>query len=214
MKPSEFPSTERLSWRVKQYWFEDGLAEAVIGAGFLLLALVFALSTRWAQPWSGVIRALVIFAFVLGNRWVVQRLKWRITYPRTGYLAYPRSDKATRMLWMLVAFVMGTTVVFLGAVLLSRNQERAYIAGLTVVLVLLYLFLAQRQAWTRGMFYAGVILLAGAVAVLLLSSPFWREAVLQGCVHFALVGLAQIVGGLLTLRGYLRRHPSPVEGES
>jgi len=97
--------------------------------------------------------------------------------------------------------------------LLSHNQERAYIAGLTVVLVLLYLFMAQRQACTRGMFYAGALLLAGAVAVLLLPSPSWREAVLRGGVHFALVGLAQIVGGLLTLRGYLRRHPSPLEGE-
>lgn len=155
MRPSERPSSERLSWRVKQYWFEDGLAEAVTGAGFLLLALVLALSTRWAQPWSGALQALVIFAFVLGNRWVVQRLKWRITYPRTGYLAYPRPDKATRALRSLVAFVAGAGAIFLGAMLLSHNQERAYIAGLTVVLVLFYLFMAQRQAWTRGVFYAG-----------------------------------------------------------
>lgn len=208
---STLPSPDHLPQRVRRYWVEDGLVEAMLGAGFLVLALVLALGQRCPSWLEGLLQAAAIVALVLGVRWSVTRLKWRVTYPRTGYVAYSRGSPARRVARLLGAFTGGAAVIFLSASLLARHHYRGYLFLLTVLLAALYLLLARWRAWTRGVAYAGVALFAGAVAVVLLSVPFWREVALQGGVHLALLGLAQWLGGLWTLRRYLRQHPRPLE---
>jgi len=204
------PSLER---RVRHYWIEDGLAEMVVGAGFLPLAVLLALSgqphTDQAPFWRWV-RAIYIVAFVVGTRWLVQRLKWRITYPRTGYLAYSRPRWERRLLRIVFVAAAFAGIAFLGLTLLA-DRSRAYPLVLSLLMAGLYLGMAWSQAWPRGVGYALVALLSGWAALVWWDHPVWSDLVRHGALHFAALGVAQIVGGAWALWRYLNRHPKPIE---
>ncbi len=207
-------SPQSFERRVRRYWVEDGLAEMVVGVGFVLLAFLLWLSARpgavaQIRIW-GLIRTLYILAFVLGTRWIVQRLKWRITYPRTGYLAYPRQRLSRRLFRILIAAAAFAGVAFLGLTLLT-DSPRAYLLVLTLVMTGLYLGMAWSQAWGRGVGYALVVLLSGGAALVWWDHPIWGDLIRQGGLHFVALGLAQILGGAWALWRYLRRHPRPIE---
>jgi hypothetical protein len=81
---------ERRSWH---YWFEDGLPSMVTSAGCLLMAF-FLLYPRHRSDspftFAMVLVALFLYgAILLRNRQVLDWLKARITYPRTGYVSPP-----------------------------------------------------------------------------------------------------------------------------
>ncbi len=202
--------------QARRYWTEDGFAELVVGVGFGGLALLLWLSNGAGVAQEGlwgVVQAVYILAFVWGTRWVVQRLKWRFTYPRTGYVAYPRRPWGRRLVRALSAAAAVAVAAFLGLSFL-HGAPHAWLLVLTLGIAALYLGMAWAQAWPRGAGYALVALLSGVVALLiwpLLPESRW---VLQGGLHFALLGAAQIVGGVWALRRYVRAHPRPVEEET
>ncbi len=203
--------------QVRRYWTEDGFAELVMGVGFVGLAMLLWLSDRssavQARLW-GVVQAVYILAFAWGTRWVVQRLKWRVTYPRTGYVAYRRQRLHRRVVrFMALAVGVAGVVVLVGLVLLERTP-RLYLLALTFGLVGLYLGLAWSQDWGRGVGYAVVALLSGGAAWAWWSLPFWGTWILQGGLHFVALGVAQTLGGAWALWRYLHRHPRPIEEES
>ncbi|HFC08909.1 MAG TPA: hypothetical protein ENJ54_03480 [Chloroflexi bacterium] len=203
--------------QVRRYWTEDGFAELVIGVGFVGLAVLLWLSDRsgaaQARLW-GVVQAVYILAFAWGTRWVVQRLKWRVTYPRTGYVAYPRQWLRRRVVRFMVLAVGVAGVIGLAGLVLLDGTPRLYLLALTLGLAGLYLGLAWAQDWGRGVGYAVVVLLSGGAAWAWWHFPFWGAWSLQGGLHFATLGVAQTLGGAWTLWRYLRRHPRPIEEET
>ena len=203
---------ESFERQVRRYWVEDGLAEMVIGAGFLFLVLLMFLTQRYAAPFWRVLKSAYIIAFVVGGRWLIQRLKWRITYPRTGYLAYSRRHTPWQRWLIAIVISLSFIALFVGIVLLARMEEVGYLVTLTLFLALPYIGLARSQDWPRGLFYAAAVLPLGGLAILLLPHPLWGKIALQGGVHLGGLGLLQIFGGMLTLRRYLQRHPEPLEG--
>ena len=80
---------KQVEQRVKRYWYADGIAELTSGGMFLLLGIYFA-----AQGILGegslisvilqISLMLVMIGGAFGVRWVVNTLKARLTYPRTG----------------------------------------------------------------------------------------------------------------------------------
>jgi hypothetical protein len=86
--------------RVKRYWFKDGLGELVGGGMILLIGLYFA--GQEGLPEGSVGRTLLQSSLVLlviggalATRWLVNSLKTRLTYPRTGYVEYEPGPKNT-----------------------------------------------------------------------------------------------------------------------
>src|ERR1700683_1965993 len=81
---------EQRSWA---YWFADGLPYLIAGAACLLIGL--ALLGAQARPRKPLVIVLVAVALVLYGvvffrmKQVIEWLKSRITYPRTGYTATP-----------------------------------------------------------------------------------------------------------------------------
>lgn len=77
---------EQRSWR---YWFEDGLVTLVGGFGCLVVAFfLFYDHERPITPLTLAVTLLALFlygAVLLFQRQIVEWLKARITYPRTGY---------------------------------------------------------------------------------------------------------------------------------
>ena len=78
--------------RTRQYFYEDGFIEIAVGILFLMLggyffATVALPATSRIKSWLDASFVLVILAglFLVGR--LVRFLKFRITYPRTGYVA-------------------------------------------------------------------------------------------------------------------------------
>ncbi len=86
--------------RAIQYWLVDGVGELFVGFIFLLAVIVYYLQEL--SPGSLLSRVLGITSVILvcggafGGRWIIQRIKERTTYPRTGYVAYKSGWKNKR----------------------------------------------------------------------------------------------------------------------
>jgi hypothetical protein len=78
--------------RASRYWFDDGLPTILVGTAYLLMAFFL----LYPREGSSTFAAIVSFAAVLGygmlilrQRQILDWLKSRIIYPRTGYVAPP-----------------------------------------------------------------------------------------------------------------------------
>ncbi|MEN6409830.1 MAG: hypothetical protein ABFD44_08980, partial [Anaerolineaceae bacterium] len=105
--------------RTQRYWYADGANE--IGSGLVILLLAFSFKLLdWADPdgrigWVvGILQPVVI----LVGSWVTSRLvrtfNEHVTYPRTGYISYPRKPWKRRL---TLALIGGGTAALLAAVL-------------------------------------------------------------------------------------------------
>jgi hypothetical protein len=191
---------DRAMRRTKRYWYEDGLSELASGVIFVLLALVFYLELA-APPWSG-FSAIALPAIVIGGasvaRWLVVAAKERLTYPRTGYVAYPRAKSARSR--AASALVAGTLGISISLLLVNAPAALAWIPalqGLAIGAALLYL----GNQLGLGRFYALAFLsvVAGTAA-----SRAGLGDIAGSAAYFAVMGLALAAGGALTLRSYLR----------
>src|SRR5512134_901672 len=87
--------------RVKRYWYTDGIGELTGGGMFILLGIYFALQEFLGQNsmisiilQSSLVLLMIGGAFI--SRRLVNALKVRLTYPRTGYVEYQVNDHDTR----------------------------------------------------------------------------------------------------------------------
>jgi hypothetical protein len=107
--------------RTLQYWTVDGVGELFVGLLFLLVAIVYYLqeSTTGSllSKVFGIVSVILVCGGAFGGRWIMQRVKERTTYPRTGYVAYKREKYskgdvaiAVGVMALILAFVIFTTV--------------------------------------------------------------------------------------------------------
>ncbi len=199
--------------RVRQYWYEDGLVE--IGAGVVILliaALYLSAALFMPAPLGALVTAfapmLVILLWVLGGRKLIQTLKEKITYPRTGYVKYhvdPRSRSIPRRVLVLIiaASVSALVIIF------SANIPEYLYAVLTGVLASVIMFIMGYQANVKRFYWIGlwVIGVGALVSFLPIAAPWDMPTLVGG------MGLGWLVSGLFSLAHYLR-HTSPAEPHS
>ena len=107
--------------RALQYWIVDGVSELLVGFIFLLAAIIYYVQA--SIPGSllskilGIASVILVCGVGFGGRWMIQRIKERTTYPRTGYVAYKSGWKnkwnvviAIVVMALLLAHVVFTTV--------------------------------------------------------------------------------------------------------
>ncbi len=193
--------------RAIQYWFVDGLAELAAGLVSLFLALIFwiwefAFTWRWSLPVILVAGLVVSF----GIRLIIQRIKVRTTYPRTGY-ASPLSGMESK--WSVV-ILAAFTLFLLGAnFLLSTLGQR----GLLWSPALAGLAFAFLFAWTgvitklRRFFLLALFSLGFGVIFAAIGLDYFRGAgALAG-----LVGLVLLYQGYRIRKTYLNQNPAQHE---
>jgi hypothetical protein len=161
---------------------------------------------------SGILQASLILLLIGGmfiGRRLINALKTRVTYPRTGYVEYQVDEGAikSRRIWvMLLAFAISAlTMVFVR--LFQFFDSIVAITGVAVGLILVVLR-AKSARLTR--FYV-----LGAVSVLLglgLSLSGLPNAYSLG-LFYGLMGVGFMISGGLTLRRYLEENPLPAEAE-
>ncbi|RPI33584.1 MAG: hypothetical protein EHM70_05575 [Chloroflexota bacterium] len=188
--------------RPRRYWKEDGLAELVIGTLFLLAALLFYIQTLSAAGSIGralidVLIPLLLVGMYLGSKRLVEMIKSRLTYPRTGYVAYRRPERKHSRLAIAVALT--ATLLITGVVFAVGPQALQWIPLLDGVLLgIIFIFIGQGAV--RFSVLAAVSLLSGIALALQQVGGYLGHA-----AFFGLAGLALIVSGGLTLWSYLYR---------
>lgn len=190
--------------RPQRYWYVDGLAEIGGGVVILSLGILFGISGLFAEGKSkglltGIGQPVLIIGLSLLVRWIVAHLKERITYPRTGYVAYRRPEPRRRISGILLAVLFATGIGLV--VFISRSWlNLQWLPAITGVFAgLLILIIALRIRLLRFYLLAGFTLAVGiATALLKLAEPY------DSTVFFCGLGLGWIVSGAATLIRYLR----------
>jgi TRAP-type uncharacterized transport system fused permease subunit len=205
------------SRRAKTYWEIDGLPVMLVGASTILIGLLLYFATfqsAWFLP------ALAVFFLlwsVLNKKETLEKLKARITYPRTGYVAPPLAYEQAEY---LSTIPLSESEIGEGQV----DRRRAAISRVTVVPLGIVLWIATLLLGNRWPACAACVV--GAVDLWWKSSknPPWINILLflvQGAAMAVFsvprgVGIALGLNGVtLMVRGagmffcYLRQHPAP-----
>ncbi len=193
------------SQRPQRYWYVDGLSEIGAGAVIFFFGLFSAVvGLLPAGGYKGLLLGIGQPALVIGlavlARWAVARLKDRITYPRTGYIAYRRAEPRKRIGGILLAAGISAgigLVVFISRNWLNLRWLPAITGGFAALLTLL---IALRIRLPRFYLLTGYTLFVGVVTGLLrLADPY------DTALFFGGLGIGWILSGAFTLAGYLRR---------
>jgi hypothetical protein len=92
MRAAQSPvlEAEQRAWR---YWFSDGVTNLIVGISILLMAFCILYPPHWPpSPLALAAWAAALFGYVslmIRHQTVVEWLKARTTYPRTGYVQSP-----------------------------------------------------------------------------------------------------------------------------
>ncbi len=184
--------------RTRRYWYEDGFVEMGLGLLFGALGLVFGLeasaSTGPVRVAAVAILTLLLFLGTLVVRRAIKASKERLTYPRTGYVAYRRNSSSNRTI-LAVLVIVGGTAISLGA---SGATPGRVLALQSLTLAAVLLIPAYRFGLRRFYFLAAVALIAGGAAEALGAGDVGGSALLYGAT-----GIATLLSGAWTLRSYL-----------
>ncbi|HET7144827.1 MAG TPA: hypothetical protein VFI68_12475 [Anaerolineales bacterium] len=207
--------TYQIEQRVKRYWYNDGIGELMGGGMFLLLGLYFSAQQYLGDRSfvGGLLQAgfvVILIGGVFLARRLVNALKERVTYPRTGFVEY-RTNNRNAILMRVLSVVVGMTVAMVSIFVVRRFEMIDAMVAVTGVLIAFILI--AKQGWSSGMgrFYflsAASIVFGGVLSM----SGFARGYNLG--LFYLLMGIAFALSGGLTLKRYLRENPLPPEAEN
>jgi hypothetical protein len=203
------PQFDEAPRRAGRYWYEDGLVEIGTGLLFLLLAGLFAVEALAPAgalpPWFSaagipliILGGIVLLGLGLGA------LKRRLTYPRTGYVAYP----PTRPIRKALAAIIGGTVGLLLVLLLLAHPEwlKALPAVQGAAVAAVWLLLSLRMGVPR-MAMQGLLALAAGVA----ASLAGLQTSLATASVFGAAGVGSFTSGVFVLVRYLQTTAPPAK---
>jgi hypothetical protein len=200
--------------RVKRYWFKDGLGELVGGGMMLLIGLFFA-GQKWL-PQGSMGRTLLqssltvlLIGGALAMRWLVNKLKTRLTYPRTGYVEYepgPKNTPSRRVFTAGIAISVSALLVIFGRSFGSFN----WLPGFTGLLFGVVFIILRARSNGVGRFYVlGTFCVILGMALSFSGLPMGYSLGL----FYGLTGIVSMVSGGITLISYLRENPLPDESK-
>ncbi len=198
--------------RTKRYWYDDGLSEMGAGAVFLAICLLFAFESR--MPDGSPLRAISAFGLpviVIAGGWLVGRAvraaKERISFPRTGYVAYRKPPVRRRAIAMGVAFGIAVGLVaalaYLGPL---STRWIPFLDGLIIGSFMLYVAfgLGIPRFYAQGV--ASVLFGAGAVR-------YTTDVTLGTALYFGATALVLLLSGLAVLKRYMSHTEPPTANE-
>ncbi|RPH61577.1 MAG: hypothetical protein EHM81_03975 [Chloroflexi bacterium] len=198
--------------RAIQYWFEDGIVEIAVGVLFLLLAGYFYVdATQPDSLLANLLGGLFVLLLVSGwylVGWIIKLLKERLTYPRTGYVAFRRDKNSQKPVRLALALSVGALMAAMFATLaLNPPLGLNFMPlGSGLVMALVFGLIGYRTALPRFYLLAAFGLVLGAgLGLSQIGNGLGMTAI------YALMALALIGTGLVILSRYLRQNPAPAE---
>ena len=210
-------NTENTLNRAYAHWLQDGIFEIgfgilLTGVGTLRAIIHFEREKPAAYYWLSVGLLLFMIGFAWGGKHITGLLKSRISYPRTGYMAFkPYKYNFISMIVLLIfTAILGAIV---GVLATQPNQQE--IGGIVpftqgIVGAIAFTYTAKRTEVKRfyylAVFSLGIGLVIGVLGV----------GVVLGLSFFYLsIGMAMVVSGCAALVLYLRSHePVDLDGKS
>jgi hypothetical protein len=198
--------------RPLQYWYEDGIPEIVTAGTFGVFAAWYAaiLLLPDGAPVTTILRAtfvLVVIGGIFASARVVRHAKRRVTYPRTGFVAYRRSRGHARRAIMVAGFILLVLVAFaaVGGTSFGVNIS-VLVCGIAAGVGLLVTALRYHVVRLR---YVG----AGVAAAGIVSAVLATNDELSFLIFFLAIACLFAVSGSMALRRYLRKTPRVHEPE-
>lgn len=214
-------NTQNTLHRAYAHWLKDGLFE--IGLGILLTgvgtlrAIIHFAGEKSAPYYYWLVAGLLVFMFgcAFGFNWIGKALKARITYPRTGYIAFkPFSFNFRNILGMIVLLIFaGLLGGMLGMLSTHPNQQKigVFVPIGQGIVAALALTLTARRVEIKRLYY----LAAFSIGVGLVIGALGVGVVLGISLFYLSSGLVLMVSGSVALRQFLRSHePADLNGES
>ena len=198
---------EKIEKRTVQSFYDDGLNEIVLGLIFVLLGGYFFAQAAIPEgsPFNAALSVLFVFVIIssgfLVNRFI-RFFKRRITYPRTGYVAFKKKEPSPkrRAATMIVAGIIAASLSALYT--LSPSLKALFPALNGLLFAVAVLLIANKIGLVR--FYV----LAAASAVIGVAVTAAGVGDIKGVsLYYGLFGAAVTVSGLATLVVYLRKSP-------
>ncbi len=166
----------------------------LFGAVGLVLLLEASASPGVVRVAAVVTLTLLVLLGTLAVQRAIKTSKERLTYPRTGYVAYRRTSPNSRTV-LAVLVIVGGTAIALAASAATPGRVLA-LQSLTVAAALLVP--AYRLGLRRFYLLAAVAGVAGCAAVVLGAGEMSGSALVFGAT-----GIATLLSGAWTLRSYL-----------
>lgn len=235
ISPSSVLAAEQRAWH---YWFADGLPTLVAGVGCLLLAVCLGYDhTNDSSPFTMALALVGLFlygAVLLFQSQIIEWLKIRITYPRTGYTNPPYFADETSKPVNILALSMQRADTKLAADIERLRKDRTQRLLLACVVVALaaaaMMFIQNRWIcavagvvlalavwiWGRKDQHFSWVVLGGFPFMGFILAIFFADHIpgLQRVIYFlGAAGVIFILDGALSLFRYLRQNPLPRQTE-
>jgi hypothetical protein len=198
--------------RVKRYWYSDGIADISVGAMFLMLGLFFGVQGYFGEGSTvsvilQVSMVLVMVGGIFGVQWLVNTLKSRLTYPRTGYVEYRAKDKDSnqrRFVVIGVALIIAVASIVLFD-FIRELDTMVLTSGILVGIV--FIALRGKSTGVTRFYVLGVIAIILGVGLSLgdLSQEY------NLALFYGLEGIMLMITGGIVLQRYISENPMPAD---
>ncbi len=205
---------KQVEQRVRRYWYTDGIAELASGVMFLLVGLYFGVLGYFEEGSlvSVILQVSMVLVMVggaFGVRWLVNTLKSRLTYPRTGYVEYRVNEKDAKMRrYVVMAVAMSFAIASIVLIDFIRGLE-SMVLFTGVIVGVIFIALRGKSSGLKR-FY----LLGGLSIVLGITLAFSKlSQVYSLSLFYGLLGIGILISGALVMRQYLDENPLRSEHE-
>jgi hypothetical protein len=197
---------DQVTRRTRQYWFVDGLAELSVGGTFVVLGLYFYLQSILPEGslllfilQAGFVILLIGVIFL--SRYIVRRLKSRLTFPLTGYVSYKRASNKQRVVSAGLATIIASLNV---ALFMTTPLSLNWIPAITGLIVgIIWLISAIRVGLIRFYLQSILSLLLGVALSLARLETYQSLA-----IYYTVMGIVLLISGGVTLAKYLHQYPT------
>ena len=206
---------KQVEQRVKRYWYTDGIAELASGGMFFLLGLYFGVLGYFEE--GSLVSVILQVSMVLlmvggafGVRWLVNSLKSRLTYPRTGFVEYRVNEKDAKVRrYVVLAVAMLVAIASLVLVDYIRSLESMVLV--TGVLVgIIFITLRGKSSGLRRFYVLGGLAIVLGISLAYSGLP----QVYTLALFYGLLGVAILISGGLVLQRYLAENPVISENDN
>lgn len=212
----DVPSLLGAHERAVKSWSSDGLYSIISGLGVFALGLGLLLENHRRNLGLGLLLnglAVVVLLDQSFFRKTLGLLKARITYPRTGYVAFPNSirglwidpallaseerQRLRKMRWLFCGVVGSATLMGVG--IQTGHRWLAAAGSICIVLITFWCF-GRKFAW-----YASLPILAYGAVIAFFPADMYDS------IGIAITGVGAFssVLGATKLGRYLKHHPAP-----
>ena len=203
--------------RASQYWMEDGLVEILLGlltSSQMAIYMVAGALPRgplmdFVSTFGAQALCLAITLSIFGG---FKKLKARITFPRTGYVALPKRSTKYRMSGFLIALAVGAVTVGLEVFRLSQTDwlSRMAVPAFAAVFAICLI--------SGGLQYKQASMLWEGLLTLLFAAGLEGFTDLRGIKGLGalmiMAGISMAIFGAFRLRRFLKANPKPQETEA